>query len=130
MKRILLVEDDKYLSDDLHFFITEAGHSCEVYHSADQFMTNIDKLGEFDKIILDIMMMKGKLIRKLDADQETGEFLYKELRKRFPEIPVIVLSAKDYANMIVDFSDESNVYTLRKPVNEDVLRELMKLIIK
>jgi DNA-binding response OmpR family regulator len=68
MKKILLIEDDRYLTDDLQYFIEDAGNKCKVYSTADQVMENFDSIEDYDIIVLDIMMMKGEKIKTVDKD--------------------------------------------------------------
>ena len=128
MKRILLIEDDRYLTDDLQYFIEDAGNKCKVYSTADQVMENFDSIEDYDIIVLDIMMMKGEKIETVDKDTETGEVLYMKIRKKFPKKKVIIISAKDYDHMKIDFKKENYVDTLQKPSGDQFIEDLLRLI--
>ena len=125
MARILIIEDDKYLTDDLRFFIEGAGHTCEVYRYADDVIENLDTFGQYDLIILDIMMMRGTKIVDDKPDIETGEILYSKIRKKYHKKRIIILSAKDFKAMTIDFSKEANVDIIEKGLNEQKIKQLL-----
>lgn len=128
MKKVLLVEDDKFITDDLKFFIEAEGNQCEVLTSADQVIDNFGRINDFDRIVLDIMMRKGSRIEKVAKDEETGEVLYRKIREEFPEKQIIIISGKDYHKMKIDFKNEAKVDTLVKPVNKGFIERLLRLI--
>lgn len=128
MATILIIEDDAYLTEDLKFFIKGAGHTCNVYRYADDVMENLENFGQYDVIILDIMMMRGTKIKEDNLDIETGEILYGKIREKYPTKEIIVLSAKDFKAMTVDFSKEANVATIEKALNEEKIKTLLRMI--
>jgi len=111
MKKVLVIEDDRFIIDDLRFFIEEEGNQCELYTRASEVVENLSKLGEYDLIVLDIMMRKGPLIEKVEKGMETGEFLFMMIRKSYPNLRMIIISAKDYGHMKIKFKKEANVQT-------------------
>ena len=127
MSNILLVEDDRFLIDDLKTFIEYEGHTCEVFTGPDEVIDKIDSLGFFDVIILDIMMSRGSYLQQENVDFETGELLYQKIRDRYPELPVIIISAKNFTDMQINFSAEPNVNTISKPF-DSTASELIKLL--
>ena len=128
MARILIIEDDAYLTEDLRFFIEEAGHNCEVYRYADDVMENLDNFGQYDFIILDIMMMRGTKIKVDKPEIETGEILYKKIREKYHKKKIIIISAKDFRDMTIDFSKEDNVDIIAKALNEEKIKKLLRMI--
>lgn len=128
MKKVLLIEDDVMLCDDLKFFIEDDGNKCTVFDSSTQVIDSIDSIGDHDIIILDIMMMKGERIREIPKDEETGEELYRRIREKYPNMKFIVLSAKDFSKMKIDFRKERGVQILSKPVVEHVIKDLLDKI--
>ena len=127
MSNILLVEDDRFLIDDLKTFIEYEGHTCEVFTGPDEVIDKIDSLDYFDVIILDIMMSRGSYLQQENVDFETGELLYQKIRDRYPELPVIIISAKNFTDMQINFSAEPNVNTISKPF-DSTASELIKLL--
>lgn len=128
MSNVLIIEDDVYLADDLKFFIEEEKHSCQVYNKADEVIENIDNFAQFYWIILDIMMLKGNIIQDDNPDIETGEILYQMIRKRYPKMKFLVLSAKDFKDMHIKIDKELNVVTMLKPVTEDKLKKILEIV--
>ena len=127
---ILIIEDDKPLADDLKFFIEEIGHICQIYSRADEVIDNIDNFAQFDWIILDIMMLRGKQISSdvLNSELETGEILYQKIRGKYHYKNIIVISAKDFNDMQVNFRKDQYVRLLEKPLTELKLNKIIKII--
>lgn len=115
MSKVLLIEDDRFLIEDLKTFIEFEGHSCTVYTGPDQVIENLKELQQFDVIILDIMMSRGKYLQEEDPDFETGELLYQRIREELPEQKILIISAKNFNEMQINFSTERNVDTITKP---------------
>lgn len=128
MANILIIDDDLLLADDLKFIIEDEGHKCVVYKRADEVMSNLERLGKFDIILLDIMMLKGSMMEDDHPDVETGEILYKEIRKKYPAKKIVIISAMDFRKISIDFRQEDNVEILQKPLTETKLRDLLKMI--
>ena len=128
MKNVLIVEDDMSVGDDLKFFVEDAGNTCTHYDSADQVIDNLNSLGCYDVIVLDIMMMKGDRIPEISLDEETGEELYRRIRSTYPNMKFIILTAKDFSNIKIDFSKENGVQILKKPIVEYIVNDLIDKI--
>ncbi|HIG39330.1 MAG: response regulator [bacterium] len=127
MSNVLLVEDDRFLIDDLKTFIEYEGHTCVVYTGPDDVIENLDSMNRFDAIILDIMMARGSYLQEEDVHFETGELLYLKIRKKYPDLPVIIISAKNFHDMQIDFATENNVEMVSKPF-DSTASELIKRI--
>ena len=125
MSKVLLIEDDRFLIDDLKTFIEFEGHKCSVFTGPDEVIDNLDVLGQFDAIILDIMMSRGSYLQDEDLKFETGELLYRRIRERYPTVSVVIISAKNFSDMQTDFSSEENVHTISKPF-DSTASELIK----
>ena len=115
MSNVLLIEDDRFLIDDLKTFIEFEGHTCTIYEGPDQVIENLRELQQFDVIILDIMMRRGKYLQEEDPDFETGELLYQRIRDELPDQKILIISAKNFSEMQIDFAKERNVDTITKP---------------
>lgn len=125
MKRVLIVEDDKYFSSDLAELLEFEGVQSVVKNTADEFWSELEHLERYDAILLDIMMRKGK---KLGANLkgETGELLFKEIRKKDAKINVIVLSAKNKGEIDINFSKHNTNY-VAKPLSGSLV-EILDLL--
>lgn len=115
MSNVLLVEDDRFLIDDLRTFIEYEGHECTVFKGPDEVIDHLEDVSNFDVVILDIMMSRGSYLQDEDQRMETGELLFQRIREVAHEIPVIIISAKNFGDMQIDFAKESNVDTVSKP---------------
>ena len=115
MSKVLLIEDDRFLIEDLQTFIEFEGHSCTIYSGADEVIEQIDRLSGFDVIILDIMMPRGKYLQEENLDLKTGEILFQRIRAKYPDTRVLIISAKNFGEMHIDFAAEDNVSTISKP---------------
>jgi len=81
-KRILLVEDDPSIVLGLRMNLEREGYSVELAEDGEQGLTRA-RTGEFDLVILDIMLPKLNGYEVLDA-----------LRKQQSRTPVLLLSAR------------------------------------
>ena len=124
--RVLLIEDDRYLADDLKFIIERRGHELTIYAEADEVMEKFQDLCQFETVVLDIMMMKGDLLQR-ERDEaelrETGEILFQRIRKEFPRKRVIILTAKSQGELAID-SEGLQVFT--KPLTSDDIERLVQ----
>jgi CheY-like chemotaxis protein len=125
MSNVLLIEDDRFLIDDLTTFIEYEGHTCSVYTGPDEVIENLDALGAFDAIILDIMMTRGRYLQDEDPNFETGELLFQRIREKYPNQAILIISAKNFADMQIDFAAHKNVFTISKPF-DSTASELIK----
>lgn len=128
MASVLIIEDDAYLTEDLKFFIENEGHTCKVYRYADDVMENLNNFGQYDFIILDIMIMKGTKIKDDNPEIETGEILYRKIREKYRTKKIIIISAKDFKEMTIDFIKEENVDIIEKALNEEKIKQLLRMI--
>ena len=127
MSNVLLVEDDRFLIEDLKTFIEFEGHSCCAYTGPDQVIENIDHLGKYDVIVLDIMMARGKYLQDENVKLETGEILFQRIRSKYPNMKVVIISAKNFNEMSIDFTREKNVSTIVKPFSSTASELISKL---
>ncbi len=89
VSKILLVEDDKDLQDSLKELFTAEGFFVKTASDGVEALKVINK-GEFDLLILD-----------LGLPVMSGESVLMEVRKKYPEIPVVVLTARDTTSDVI-----------------------------
>lgn len=82
MQKILIVEDDEKLRNELEIFLTNNGYKVEILKEFDNTLENIIVINP-DLLLLDINLP--------GAD---GEFICKELRKK-SNIPIIIVTSRD-----------------------------------
>lgn len=90
MSTILVIEDNEDVNQMLTEALTDAGYAVKSSYTGIEGMEKI-KNCKYDLILLDIML-----------PYKSGDEILKEMRK-FSEIPVIVISAKDMVGTKIDF---------------------------
>lgn len=101
--RLLLAEDERTLSDALVAILTHANYSVDAVYDGQEAMDYLE-YGEYDGVILDIMMPK--------AD---GITVLKTLRAAGNTVPVLLLTAKSEIDDRVDGLDAGADDYLTKP---------------
>ena len=82
MSRILIVEDDKKLREELGIFLKKNGYEIEI-------------LEKFEDTINDILKTKTDLILlDINLPNLDGEYICKELRK-VSNVPVIIITSRE-----------------------------------
>jgi two-component system, OmpR family, alkaline phosphatase synthesis response regulator PhoP len=117
MSKIVLVEDEKSLSEMIKMNLELDGFTIDVFDDGQKAFDNISKLNSADLVILDVMLPK---ISGLD--------LCKEIRKN-SKVPVLFLSAKGTStDRIAGLKIGANDY-LAKPFDlEELLLRIQNLI--
>lgn len=93
--KILLIDDDRKRMGPFIETLRLTHEVNYLFDANDIFPFLNDKSNEIDLIILDIMMSIGNLkenFKDEDNEKETGIFIFKLLKKKFPKIPVIIFS--------------------------------------
>ncbi len=82
MKKILIIEDDRKIREELSTFLTKNGYSCE-------------SLWEFDRILEDVFSKNPDLILlDINLPVVDGYYICREIRK-LSDIPIIVVTSRD-----------------------------------
>lgn len=89
LSKILIVEDDAGLQKYLKELLTDNGYSVQTAIDGIAALNSIEKLSP-DLMILD-----------LGLPNMSGESVVIEVRKKYPELPIIILTAKDSISDIV-----------------------------
>ena len=127
MSNVLLIEDDRFLIEDLKTFIEFEGHTCDAFTGPDEVIENLDHLSRYDVIVLDIMMARGTYLQDENSNLETGELLYQRIRDKYPDMRFLIISAKNFDEMHIDFTQEENVATIAKPFSSTASELISKL---
>jgi CheY-like chemotaxis protein len=127
MSTVLLIEDDRFLIEDLKTFIEFEGHTCDAFPGPDEVIENLDHLAKYDVIVLDIMMARGAYLPDEDSSLETGELLYQRIRAKYRDIRFLIISAKNFDEMNIDFTKEENVVTIAKPFSSTASELISRL---
>ena len=119
MAKILIVEDDAYTCDQLSYWLGKDHHITTLLRTADEVLDHLASLGNYDAIILDLMMLRGKKLASVPGEKgETGEILFEKIRERRPEMQVVILSAREGEYLGERFGGQSDVHVIEKPLNE------------
>lgn len=90
--KILWVEDDSYKIGDLVLPLKKDGCHISVYETMNSVMSIIDKLDDYDIILLDVLIPEG-VDRGFDKVKEyVGVDLLYKIKRSYPDIPILVLS--------------------------------------
>ncbi len=90
MNRILIAEDDQTIREGIQNFLTENGFLVDAVEDGAAALDSVRK-NLPDLVILDLGLPKI-----------TGESVCREIKKQFPTLPVIILTAKNQTADIVD----------------------------
>ncbi len=82
MQKILIVEDDEKLRDELQIFLNKNGYQTEI-------------LKAFDNTIQDILNINPELVLlDINLPFADGEYICREIRKK-SEMPIIIITSRD-----------------------------------
>lgn len=104
---ILIVEDDIGLQKYLKELLLDNGYATQTANDGVAALNSIEKL-EPDLVVLDLML-----------PNMTGEAVCLEIRKKHPDLPVIILTAKDSIADIVHGLNLGADDYMTKPFNAD-----------
>jgi CheY-like chemotaxis protein len=125
MAKILIVEDDAYTCEYLSYWLGKDHHITTALRTADEVLGCLASLADYDAMILDIMMLRGKELASVPGDKgETGEILFEKIRARRPEMQVVVLSAREGEYLRDRFGGQPDVHVIEKPLNETNVAEI------
>lgn len=116
-KKVLVVEDDDDSRLALTSMLEALGHEIIAYSNAKEVLQNISNI-DSDIVLLDIMM-----------PQMNGVELLKELRlnQKFKNTPMIMVTAKDQDNDVLQGYQEGADYYITKPFTTKQLEYGIKL---
>jgi CheY-like chemotaxis protein len=117
MDRILFLDDDvfqtKYHVDELRTAFRVERRS-DVDRAIQDFVAIKEAEGPWSGAVLDIMMPPGKLVAGSPDGMRTGWYVFKELRKLQPGLPVIVITNLGEEEVKDWFRDDTNVKVFDK----------------
>jgi len=108
MQKILIVEDDEKLRNELQIFLKNNGYQAEI-------------LKEFDNTIQDIIKIKPDLILlDINLPNADGQYICKEIRKQ-SEMAIIIVTSKDSEiDELLSINYGADHY-ITKPFNSQIL---------
>jgi DNA-binding NtrC family response regulator len=111
--KILVVDDDAIVIKSCRRILEAEGFEVTTVPSADEALEKI-KIYDFDLVVMDVKMPK-----------HDGIFLMGEIKKNWPDIPIIVMSGYPTPETIADVLKLGAVQFIPKPFKPD---EFMKSI--
>lgn len=117
MSKILIVEDDKKLREELKIFLEKHGY-------------NVEMLEKFDNTIEDILNAKPDLILlDINLPYVDGEYICKEIRK-ISNVPIIMVTSRDNElDELLSINNGADQY-VTKPYNIQILLAKIERLLK
>ncbi|MFZ0959663.1 MAG: TIR domain-containing protein [Terriglobia bacterium] len=115
MANIILV-DDEYAMELVVENLRQQGHEVRRISSADDAIRDADRIARCDLVVLDLIMPQSHQASKDNPDgaRSTGMLVYRELRRRRPELPILIYTAnQDPAPRAVIEADSKARYVTR-----------------
>lgn len=108
MNKILIVEDDEKLRNELEIFLNKNGYVAET-------------LGKFDNTIQDILQLNPDLLLlDINLPNADGEYICKEIRKQ-SDMPIIIVTSRDNElDELISINYGADHY-ITKPFNIQIL---------
>jgi len=113
-KRILIVDDDKYISLLLYNFLDEEGYICETAENGSEALERLNKGSAYDIMLLDIVM-----------PQMNGLECLKAARTINPALPIMMISGHSTHENALEALKLGAIGFIKKPFNlNDLLKKL------
>ncbi len=116
--RILVVDDDVIVIKSCRRILEAEGFEVTTVPSADDALEKI-KMYDFDLLVMDVKMPK-----------HDGIFLMREIKKNWPDIPIIVMSGYPTPETIADVLKLGATQFIPKPFKPDEFMKSIKQVIQ
>ena len=115
MANIVIIDDD-YAQEILAENLSYRGHEVRRLGSASETLRNLEDVLSADLIILDVIMeIPDSLAEEyVSGGRTTGMAIYKKIRERNPDVPILAYSATQDRDLIEVFRDDPNSKFLSK----------------
>ena len=104
MSKILLLEDDISLVDGLKYSLKKNGFEAEIVRTVSEALNNIENIGKYDLLILDVTLPDG-----------TGFDVCEAVRGQGQQVPIIFLTASDEEVNVIRGLDSGGDDYITKP---------------
>jgi len=128
MTNILILEDDNFINEDLKFFIEERGHRCQIFDDADTLMKNLRILENYKLLVLDLMMMRGEILKEDKSNYYTGEIIFKKIRDLYPKLEIVILTALSISDIKLSKYELNDVPIFIKPLDSKYRIDFLNII--
>jgi len=116
--KILVVDDDAIVVKSCRRILEAEGFNVTTVPSADEALEKI-KYYDFDLLLMDVKMPK-----------HDGIFLMREIKKNWPDIPIIVMSGYPTPETIADVVKLGATQFIPKPFRPDELVKSVRQVIQ
>ena len=117
MQKILIVEDDEKLRNELEIFLSKNGYKVET-------------LTEFNNTIQDILNINPQLVLlDVNLPNTDGEYICKEIRK-ISNLPIIIITSRDSELDELMSLNYGADYYITKPFNIQILLAKIATILR
>ena len=116
--KILVVDDDAIVIKSCRRILEAEGFEVTTVPGADEALEKI-KSSEFDLLLMDVKMPK-----------HDGIFLMREIKKNWPDIPIIVMSGYPTPETIADVLKLGATQFIPKPFRPDELVKAVRQVIE
>ncbi len=116
--KILVVDDDAIVIKSCRRILEAEGFEVTAVPGADEALEKI-KSSEFDLLLMDVKMPK-----------HDGIFLMREIKKNWPDIPIVVMSGYPTPETIADVLKLGATQFIPKPFRPDELVKTVRQVIQ
>jgi DNA-binding NtrC family response regulator len=116
--KILVVDDDAIVIKSCRRILEAEGFEVATVPSADEALEKI-KIYDFDLVLMDVKMPK-----------HDGLFLMREIKKYWPDIPIVVMSGYPTPETIADALRLGAIQFIPKPFKPDEFMKTLKQVIQ
>lgn len=122
-KLIYVVDDDPVITSLVQARLANAGYKVKVFAYGEECIAALDE--EPDLIILDFYFIKA------GAEPMDGMAVFEEITRLAPEVPVIMLSAQERGDVVLEFARRGIAdYVIKDPDLIDNLQAAVKDILE
>jgi len=116
--RILVVDDESIVLDSCRKVLMSEGYDVILVPSADKALAAMEN-DDFSLLLVDVMM-----------PEHDGLYLMGEVKKKWPDIPVIVMSGYDTTETIQEAAEKGSAAFINKPFTPDELINAIQKVLE
>ena len=117
-ERILIVDDDKYISLLLYNFLDDEGYICETAENGLDALERVRKGNPYNMVLLDFVMPQMNGLEFLAAVRETN-----------PELPVMMISGYRTRENTLEALKLGAIGFIKKPFSLNVVLKNLRLVL-